>query len=76
MEQSNAPHVIDYLSIDTEGSEFEILETFPFECWQVNLLTVEYNYTDRRNDIRSLLDKKGYKCTEREWDDWYELKSC
>ena len=65
LEQSNAPHVIDYLSIDTEGSEFEILENFPFERWQIHLLTIEHNFTERRADMPVLLDKKGYKCNER-----------
>ena len=69
--QSNAPHVIDYLSIDTEGSEFEILENFPFERWQIHLLTIEHNFTKRRADIRTLLEKNGYLCREQQWDDWY-----
>jgi FkbM family methyltransferase len=72
LEQHKAPREIDYLSIDTEGSEFEILENFPFERWQIHLLTIEHNFTERRADIRALLDNKGYKCTEREWDDWFE----
>ena len=72
LEQHKAPREIDYLSIDTEGSEFEILENFPFERWQIHLLTIEHNFTERRADIRALLDKKGYTCTEREWDDWFE----
>jgi FkbM family methyltransferase len=67
-----APHDIDYLSIDTEGSEFEILKAFPFEKWDVRLITVEHNFSDKRGAIRALLEGKGYQCTEREFDDWYE----
>ncbi|MDA8381604.1 MAG: FkbM family methyltransferase [Betaproteobacteria bacterium] len=69
--ENNAPRVIDYLSIDTEGSELEILSAFPFEKWDVRLITVEHNYTPQRQAIRDLLNAKGYHCCEREWDDWY-----
>ena len=72
LEQHNAPREIDYLSIDTEGSEFEILEDFPFEQWNIRLLTIEHNFTQRRADIRALLERQGYRCTEQQWDDWYE----
>ncbi|HHJ19497.1 MAG TPA: FkbM family methyltransferase [Gammaproteobacteria bacterium] len=69
----NAPREIDYLSIDTEGSEYEILASFPFDEWKIRLITVEHNFTDRRSDIRALLEKNGYRCTEMQWDDWYEI---
>ena len=72
--QHQAPRDIDYLSIDTEGSEFEILEDFPFDEWNIRLLTVEHNFTERRNDIRSLLEGCGYRCNEAQWDDWYEYE--
>lgn len=66
-----APHRIDYMSIDTEGSEYEILKSFPFEDWDIRLLTIEHNFTPLREQIRTLLERHGYACTEREWDDWY-----
>jgi len=67
----NAPKYIDYLSIDTEGSEFEILEHFPFEEWDIQYITVEHNFTDQRNKIFSLLKENGYARIEAQWDDWY-----
>ncbi len=70
-----APRRIDYISIDTEGSEFDILESFPFADWDVALLTVEHNFTARRKDIRNLLEGHGYDCIEREWDDWFFRRS-
>ena len=66
-----APYDIDYLSIDTEGSELEILAAFPFDRWSVRLITVEHNYTPQRQSIFDLLSRLGYQRTEREWDDWY-----
>jgi FkbM family methyltransferase len=70
--QHNAPQVIDYLSIDTEGSEYEILQAFPFNLWDIRLITVEHNFTERRRDIRKLLEGHGYSCREAQWDDWFE----
>lgn len=71
LEQHKAPREIDYLSIDTEGSEFEILEHFPLDKWIIRLLTVEHNFTHRRSDIRTLLEGYGYQCIEKKWDDWF-----
>ncbi len=71
----NAPKDIDYLSIDTEGSEFVILSNFDFYSHNINIITVEHNFShpDREN-MHSLLISKGYKrIFERfsQWDDWY-----
>ncbi|MEI6334673.1 MAG: FkbM family methyltransferase [Methylococcaceae bacterium] len=74
LEHHKAPREIDYLSIDTEGSEFEILENFPFDQWNIRLLTIEHNFTERRADIRILMERHNYRCTEQQWDDWYELE--
>jgi FkbM family methyltransferase len=75
LRKHNAPRTIDYLSIDTEGSEYEILKNFPFDQWEVRLLTVEHNFTPMRQSIRELLAAKGYVCQEAQWDDWYKLTS-
>jgi FkbM family methyltransferase len=75
LKKHSAPHYIDCLSIDTEGSEFEILQAFPFDQWNIRLIIVEHNFTVRRFDIRALLERNGYNCTEQQWDDWYERSS-
>ncbi|MFD1096135.1 FkbM family methyltransferase [Salegentibacter chungangensis] len=74
----NAPNIIDYLSIDTEGSELEILKNFEFEEYKFKIITVEHNYTGIRDSIYELLTKKGYKRVKEdysEFDDWYVLQS-
>ncbi len=72
--QNGAPQVIDYLSIDTEGSEYAILSAFPFDKWTIRFITVEHNYTPMRQKIYDLLTPLGYVRTEMKFDDWYALK--
>ncbi len=71
----NAPKSIDYLSVDTEGSELEILEAFDFSAYRVSLVTVEHNFiNDQRNKLKTLLGKNGFvRVFENisRWDDWY-----
>ncbi|MGN6605040.1 MAG: FkbM family methyltransferase [Ginsengibacter sp.] len=74
----NAPYDIDYLSIDTEGAEFDILQAFNFEHYSVKIITVEHNYTDKREQICDLLTMNGYKRIfdkVSHFDDWYILES-
>lgn len=70
----SAPKHIDYLSIDTEGSELSILESFDFDKHHIGIITVEHNYTPDREKLFTLLTEKGFhrKFTEfSKWDDWY-----
>jgi FkbM family methyltransferase len=64
-----APYEIDYLSIDTEGSEFEILSPFDFSSYDIRLITVEHNYNLRREQIFSLLTSQGYRRLFQEFSD-------
>ncbi len=72
--EHNAPQRIDYLSVDTEGSEFEILRNFDFDRWDIRCISVEHNRTAARDHIYDLLVGNGFR---RQWpelsriDDWY-----
>lgn len=71
LKKYNAPRYIDYMSIDTEGSEYEILRDFPFEDWDIQLFSIEHNHSHFREDLHKLLAGHGYVRTEQQWDDWY-----
>jgi hypothetical protein len=60
LQEFEAPHVIDYWSLDTECSELAILESFPFDEYAVRVLTVEHNLTPAREEIRRFLEARGY----------------
>jgi len=74
LKKYDAPKVIDYLSIDTEGSEFDILNAFDFDAYQFKVITCEHNYTPMREKIYDLLTSKGYVRKYPQFsyfDDWY-----
>jgi FkbM family methyltransferase len=74
LEQYNAPNKIDYISIDTEGSEFLILKDFNFSQFQFGFISVEHNFTKKRNEIYNLLLSQGYVriwSDLSEFDDWF-----
>ena len=69
-----APEVIDYMSIDTEGTEYLILEAFDFKKYNVSLFTIEHNYTPNRELIFQLMKDNNYiRIFDNisRWDDWY-----
>jgi FkbM family methyltransferase len=71
--KAHAPTYIDYMNLDVEGAEYEVLRGLSFDRYQVGSLTVEHNYeTVRREAIHNLLAAKGY-VRVRSWevDDWY-----
>lgn len=70
--QHRAPSVIDYLSIDTEGSEYDILSNFDFST-RSRLISVEQN-TKTEAKLEALLAQRGYVRVFKEfsqWDGWY-----
>jgi FkbM family methyltransferase len=69
-----APKYIEFLSIDTEGSEFEILKTFDFQSYRFGAICVEHNFADTREKINNLLLANGYQQVHADlsdFDDWY-----
>ena len=73
LDKYDAPQVIDYLSLDTEGSELDILLSYSFSR-HINVITVEHNHTFRRELIHKLLEEKGFTRifeSTSDFDDWY-----
>lgn len=80
LELHKAPAHIDYLSIDTEGSEYDILKAFfdneQSSKYNIQLITVEHNFTEARKKIHDLLIANGYELAESvQWDDFYRKVS-
>jgi FkbM family methyltransferase len=73
LEKYKAPNIIHYFSLDTEGTEFEILKSVDFSKYTFLYINLEHNYIEpRRSEIRNLLFEKGYLYKgENQWDDDY-----
>jgi hypothetical protein len=74
LEEHQAPPVIDFLSIDTEGSEYDILSALDFDKHLPMTICVEHNYTEAERRIDRLLLGRGYRrClpSVSRWDGWY-----
>jgi FkbM family methyltransferase len=74
----DTPSRPDYLSIDTEGSEYEILKSLDFSKYKFTVITCEHNYGKQRQNIFDLLTSHGYvRVLENlsNFDDWYVLST-
>ena len=70
----DAPSNIDFLSVDTEGSELDVLSAFDFGEYTFGFICVEHNFTPVRKEIKELLESNGYSQLLSEvsgWDDWF-----
>ena len=76
LERNQAPKNIDFLSIDVEGGELDILSHFPFNKHTIRAICCEHNFTSQRDKIYGLLLNKGYLRKYESLsgnDDWYFL---
>ena len=72
LKECAAPPVLDYWSLDTEGSELSILKSFPFDEYSFRVLTVEHNWLPVRDQIKDFLGSRGYQRVKAlEIDDCY-----
>ena len=63
-----------YISIDTEGSEYQILSTFDFSKFRPVFFTVEHNFTNQQEKIDNLMQLNNYIRIFKEitaFDGWY-----
>ena len=63
-----------YISIDTEGSEYEILKSFKLDIYRPKVFTIEHNFTNFQIKIDDLMKSNNYKRIFKEltaFDAWY-----
>ena len=73
LDKYKSPNIIHYLSLDTEGSELEILKILNFEKYKFLYINLEHNFVEpQRTNIKNLLLSNGYLYKgENKWDDDY-----
>lgn len=71
--RADAPRFIEYMSIDVEGAELEVLKGLSFSVHRVGVFTIEHNWEEaKRSEIRKLLEMNGYRYAfPRGRDDFY-----
>jgi len=77
LDEHRAPDVIDFLSVDTEGTELRILQAFSFSR-RPCLVAVEHNGRADEPEIDALMSANGYERRFRhmsDWDAWYRLRA-
>jgi FkbM family methyltransferase len=71
----HSPREIDYLSLDTEGTELAILQAFDFSKYHIKIVTVEHNFCEpERRQMHQLMVNNGFvRIFElfSKFDDWY-----
>jgi FkbM family methyltransferase len=87
LRETNAPKIIEYMSVDVEGAEMEVLEKTPFGEYEIVAMTVEHNAyangPELKNKIYNFLTPIGYTCVHEataphfgqnvNFESWYML---
>ena len=64
----SVPAHLDLLSLDVEGSEMEVLSSFPFDEFMVDTIVIEHTHIDS-DEAHKLLESRGFgKIHETDWD--------
>jgi FkbM family methyltransferase len=70
LDDHESPGVVDYMSVDTEGSELEILGAFDFGKYQFRVVSVEHNDSDKtKSELKTLMEGNGYALVPRSTDE-------
>jgi len=78
LDDHGAPRQVDYISIDTEGSEFTIMKEFNFQKWDVGLFSIEHNLTTKEKLLDELMFDNGYERRYQSYsriESWYRKSS-
>lgn len=81
----NCPYVIDYISLDVDAANIDVIQHFPFDEFEFKIMTFEHDRYNS-NDVRKLsakralwdhyqyatiLDNAIVPGTNLEWEDWW-----
>jgi FkbM family methyltransferase len=60
--EAKAPQVIEFLSIDVEGYEIEVLRGLDLAAWKFKVVCIEHNYNEqKRSQILEIFTSYGYR---------------
>lgn len=71
LERFQAPSFIEYLSLDVEGCEIDVLNSIDFTRYKFALMTIEHSEVlEKKDKIRAIIEPFGYKMLSRSYDFW------
>lgn len=82
LKENGAPKVIDYISMDVDDANIEVIKNFPFDEYEVKIITFEHDkynkgnfrknaYSERMKDFPDYIFLlENAKITGLEWEDW------
>jgi len=77
LHQTQMPSNIDYLSLDVEGSEMDILKSFPFDKHCIRYATIETNGDkEKEKEVEAFMAERGYTFLEHVGVDHHFTNSC
>ena len=77
LSHSGLPSIIDYMSLDVEGSEMDILKSFPFDKYCVRYSTIETNNDKaKEKEMTEFMKGKGYTFLKHEEVDHVFINPC
>ena len=72
LDRFNAPKLIEYLNLDVEGCEYEVLSSINLFEYKIALMTIEHNHDEeKKNKIRKYLHEYGYEVIQNRNDDYF-----
>jgi len=77
LDKYNAPRHVEFISIDTEGSELEIIKNFKFTKYSFSIICVEHNGNiEKRESLQKIFEENNYfklplPDSLTNVDDWY-----
>lgn len=77
LSETRMPSIIDYLSLDVEGSEMDILKVFPFDKHCIRYATIETNNDkETEKELEAFMAERGYAFVEHLGVDHHFTNSC
>lgn len=62
LDRSNAPNLMDFLSLDVEGAEIEVLKGLDFSTYNFKYMLIEHNNFE---ELSNFLNENGYEFIEK-----------
>lgn len=60
LQENGVPNKFDFLAIDIEGAELDVLSVFPFGKWRFSVAVVEHNFSESKSALLKLFTDNGY----------------